>query len=164
MNDNYTDILNYYLKISKLIKGGIMFQYVYNEHFNDLLKDIYNIIKLSDNDSKTDIIFKKFVEVGNMTDAIQYMCLPNKVISDTLYYKQSSNIKLTLLAKTLYSTSGTQFKDFLKWQVNVIIRDGKIDIKQEFIKWRTYVHNNDPIGKNYPVNLRDIEETFNNLE
>lgn len=57
-------------------------------------------------------------------------------VSDILFFKQCGDMDLTLMAKYIYSISGTKFNDFLKLQVKVILEQGEIDIKKEYTDWK----------------------------
>lgn len=148
MNDNISkteDAYDNIIRAAKLLKTGVLYQVAYNKNnFINYISNLANKCIIKDDDSKVDIIFKEFVLLGNMSNTIAYNGVPNNVVSDTLFFRQSSDIELTLLAKSLYFISGTKFKDFLQWQINVILKNNKIDIKQEYINWRLSIGDDNP--------------------
>lgn len=153
MDDNYLILNATYennIMLAKLLKTGILYQCVYNNKFSDFLSELTNKCKYNNKDNETDFIFKSFILAGNMTNTMIFTKLPNKKISDTLFFKQSSDIEITFLAKIIYFESNTKFKDFLQWQINVILRDKKIDIKHEYIMWHYSITDREP-------NLHGIE-------
>ena len=147
MNNNNISIDEKYnntIQLAKLIKGGFLYHYLYNKDSIDQVLALANKYQIKDDDNETDKIFKSFVLFGNMSDTIKYTGYPNKKISDIIFFKQSSNINLTLLAKTLYFISGTKFKDFLQWQIKVILQDNKINIEEEYIKYNSSFDDDNP--------------------
>lgn len=132
--------------VAKMLKDGVLYQSLFNrnEFFRCLIK-LSDKCKFTENDSKTEKIFKAYCLCGNMADCIKRTGCLNGEISDTLFFKKSEDIEITLLAKSMYVANGTKYKEFLEWQVNVILEKGEIDIKEEYRKWRISLFGEDEI-------------------
>lgn len=146
--------------VASLLKSGVLF----SNHSEDFPERMLSLIKkctIQPTDDRTTQIFKYYLmsgSVGNFNKS-----RPIKVkkgeLSDTLFYKQANDIEITLLAKILYSECGTPFNEFLKWQVNVILKQGFIDVENEFIKFWDY---NDITGKDVSkMTIQELDEIHN---
>lgn len=129
---------NQFLAISRFCSSGIIGTNDYTQDFFDAFVNILNKCAINKNDDRKTEIFKSFIIYGGMTNTIKetHNRFCNKEISDTLFYKQVDDIEITLLAKMLYFDSGTKYKDFLKWQIDVILINHKINVKDEYLKWK----------------------------
>lgn len=123
--------------IAAIFSTGILLTNEVNFEFMDMLNDMKNKCQPSPTDDRTTSIFKTYIRCGGMTNTIKYThnSMSQKEISDTLFYKQSNDIYITLLAKLMYSQSGTKRQGFLNHQIDIICSQGYIDIKEEYIKW-----------------------------
>lgn len=128
----YNDFINY----TKSFKYGLLNTINNDITLPDKLINTAKQCQIEKTDNKTDYIFKSFCLCGNMSDCMKETHLTNTEISDTIFFKQSSNINITLLAKALYCVSNTKFKEFLEWQIKVILEYGEIDINAEYKKWK----------------------------
>lgn len=162
MSKHITDseAFNNQIVIAKLLKGGLLYQLNYNDAIIDVFMNIANKCKIDNKpiskQEQTDHIFKCFCLFGNMSDCLKYTYYDNKTISDTLFFKQCSDIQITLLAKSLYYVSGTKFQEFLKWQIEIILQYGYINIREEYKKWKISIHGIEE--------LKDIENMIKNID
>lgn len=127
------------LILAKILRSGILNQINQNRNILKQLQDYANKYQVYDKDDKINYIFKSFVINGNNRELMKdykTFYANNKYISDVLFFRQSSDIELTLLAKAIYAVSGTPYKDFLLRQVEILSQNNIIDIKHEYIIWR----------------------------
>lgn len=130
--------------IGKIIKSGIL-KYDINS-LVDILKRIQEECCIQESDDETTRIFKMFIVYGQVKHVASRLKIKYEKVSDVLFFKKCENDFLTLIAKYLYSISGTEFQEFLKIQVEVAFQTGMLDVKQEYIKWRMKIYK-DEINK-----------------
>lgn len=85
----------------------------------------------------TDIIFKEYVTYGNLSvinDKYKYKKVLDIKPSDILFYRQCSNVGITILAKIMYLNTNKSM-EFLKHQIDILIKNANIDIYEEHIKF-----------------------------
>lgn len=132
---------NQFLAISKFCSSGIIGTDDYTPDFFNAFINILNKCIINDSDDRKTKIFKTFIICGGMSNTIKetHNEFCNNEISDTLFFKQVDDIEITLLAKMLYLNNGTKYKEFLERQINIILINHKINIKDEYIKWKLSV-------------------------
>lgn len=127
--------LNKQLEIAKILRTGILFDIQKDDIILNQLKEYAHKYQIKETDNTIEKIFKSFVIHGNNHELIKKYNYNNNYISDVLFFRQVKDINLTLLAKSVYAVSGSPYKDFLIWQIKVILDIGEINIKNEYIKW-----------------------------
>ncbi len=132
--------MNYY-DIANLLKSGIISSL--NNETIDYLKHIQQLCIPSKDDTNTDKIFKEYIKSGKLTalgNKYRYSIKPQ--VSDILFYRQCSNTELTILAKIMYLNTNKNL-EFVKWQVDILIKNGYIDIYEEHIKFKKHKYPDD---------------------
>lgn len=119
-----------------MLKNGIIASHNITPDYIETISALEQNYKITDDDNEITRVFKALIINGNMKDTVNYLDMKPDKVSDILFYKQTEDINLTLLAKAVYMVSGTKYKDFLKWQIDVILKEGNIDIKEQYIKWK----------------------------
>lgn len=131
--------VNEQLKLAKILRTGILNRINQDSSILQQLKEYSAKYHIKETDSDTEKVFKSFVINGNNHELIKKYGFIGSSISDILFFRQVEDITLTLLAKSIYAVSGSPYKDFLIWQIEVILKDGKINIKDEYRKWLTSI-------------------------
>lgn len=136
-----------YITIAKSLRGGLFM------NFNPietpiLLINLYNKCQINDCDDIVDKIFKSLILAGNIMDATKLInslgfrtdknraFIPTDV-SDFIFYKQSTDTEISIFAKSIYYHT-CQNKEFLKWQIDKLIKDGSFDYDEEMKKYLEY--------------------------
>lgn len=140
MNINYSII-------AKSLRGGLFTDFDADNTPSTLVY-LYNKCQINEIDDLIDKVFKSLVITGNIMDATKYInqigCRTEKNrkfiptdISDCIFYKQSSDVEITILAKFIYSYT-CQNKGFLQWQIYKLIKDGSFNYDEESNKYQLY--------------------------
>lgn len=127
--------LNNQLELAKILRTGILNKINQDNSILEQLKEYSTKYQIKETDSSIEKVFKSFVINGNNHELVKKYDYIGSTVSDILFFRQVDDINLTLLAKSIYAVSGSPYKDFLLWQINVILRDGAINIKNEYKKW-----------------------------
>jgi len=136
--------------------------YDYNCYVFD--SDKYRKLNIQRTDTYKDIMFKAYILLyGNTTDTIKTLrhneikmpgknvlmkYIETKDLADLLYYDRGNDIDITLVAKMLnfYAHRNDMF---LKWQIEVILIHGDIDMQKECIEFLELNENRDFRYENY---------------
>lgn len=141
--------------LAKLYKTGIL-KYEFENIFDEL-KAMQELIEIKESDSKIERVFKYYIIFGNIPEVRKATGIKDDEISDILFFKKCKDINLTFYAKLIYAISGTKFYAFMKWQVEAMEKNGDIDVRDEYIKWRKASYEKDE--KIYgPVSMDEIIE------
>lgn len=146
--------------LGKIIRSGALRCDI--EELCQVLEFVKQKCEVQENDDLTTKVFKLFIVYGKITDICGMVELKQTEISDILFYKRCSDIKLTLWAKYIYSISGTKFCNFLKKQVEVILEKGDIDVKQEYLEWRKEIFKEEL--ENGSITLEEIIRARDKIE
>lgn len=128
MDRDNTDI------VARIIKAGALRCNLWK--LMEVLSSYQEKCKIQKDDDLITKVFKYFIVYGRISDICSLVGMSQDKISDILFFKQCGDIELTLMAKYIYSISGTKFNAFLKLQVKVILEQGKVDIKKEYTEWK----------------------------
>lgn len=128
MDKDTTDI------VARVIKAGALRCNLWA--LGEVLSSYQEKCKVQEDDDIVTKVFKYFIVYGRIADICGLVGLTQDKVSDILFFKQCGDMDLTLMAKYIYSISGTKFNDFLKLQVKVILEQGEIDIKKEYTDWK----------------------------
>lgn len=130
--DNFDTLI----KKTKFAREGLLLQLARD---NDALIDEYRSLAkkclILDDDDETEYIFKTFILCGGMKNMVDQTRMQSNKISDTIFYKRSKDIDITLFAKSLYYTGRTSFKGYLEYIINKIIENGDVDMEEEYKKY-----------------------------
>lgn len=115
------------------------------EFNNEYIRNCVNVLNkcpVKTEDSEIMKVFKAFIFHGNPSDTNR--ALNNRYgasgVSDIIFFRQCEDIEITLVAKAIYAYSGTKYSPFLKIQVEKILKDGEICIRDEYAKWWASKH------------------------
>lgn len=126
--------LDYY-SFAKILQNGIID--VVSDDTIEYLKSLKKLCRISNTDTMTDMIFKEYVTYGNLSainDKYRYTKKLDIKPSDILFYRQCSNVEITILAKIMYLNTNKNM-EFLKYQIEILMKNGYIDIYEEHIKF-----------------------------
>ena len=124
------------MKKVKFAREGLLLQLAYDN--NGIIEEYRSLAKkclILDDDDETERIFKTFILCGGMKNMVDQTGMQSTKISDTIFYKRSKDIEITLFAKSLYYTGRTSFKGYLEYIINKIIENGDVDMEEEHKKF-----------------------------
>lgn len=123
--------------ISYFFRSGIFAESEFDSSVFTKIVEIKNKCIFDVHDTRTNQLFKAFIYYGGKQDVInkELKTKPNE-LSDTIFFKQADDIEITLMAKFLYSLTTKSFREFLDWQVDVILENNKINVRHEYINWK----------------------------
>lgn len=107
---------------------------------SDYLFHLMNILKITEQDSEIDILFKLYIQNGNQKNTvkaikersdIEWLYDSNR-LSDILFYNYSSNLEVTILAKVLYYKN-TKY-DFAIEQANALMASKDLSTLKKLIQ------------------------------
>ena len=124
------------LLIANILKSRILL-------YKDIDKILYDVMNLqcdympcqNENKNDVDFIFKLYLFYGKVADIVRITRKNYNQITDILVCGKSKDIILTLLVKAMYSLTNSKYSDFLKIQVDLIIKNHDIDIRQTYIDY-----------------------------
>lgn len=126
--------LDYY-SLAKILQHGII-SFI-DDNTIEYLKYLKNMCIVLNTDTITDTVFKEYVTYGNLqyvNDKYKYKKVLDIKPSDIIFYRQCSSVEITILAKTMYLNTNKNM-EFLKHQIEFLIKNGYIDIYEEHVKY-----------------------------
>lgn len=123
--------------ISYFFRSGIFAEGEFDSSVFTKIVELKNKCVYDAHDTRTNQLFKAFIYYGgNQTAINKELKTKPKELSNVIFFKQSDDIEITLMAKFIYSLTSKEFREFLNWQVDVILEHNKIDVRHEYIKWK----------------------------
>lgn len=146
--------------VGKIIKSGALRCDINN--LCNVLESYQNRFRPCEDDDETTKVFKNYVIFGNAEEVSRTTGVKPDKVRDILFYKTCEDFELTLMAKYIYSVSGTKYNSFLKRQVDIMFREGSINVKQEYLKWKLEAHE-DKTNAGH-ISIDDIKMSIENID
>lgn len=116
--------------ICSFLSTGICKSKQLNQHTLDSLIIAINCLQAKDTDGRTEYIFKTFLICGSVNETINYTHndISHNELVNTIVYKQTNDIFLTVMGKYLFYKRSPHYKEVLRKQIESALNNGFIDL------------------------------------
>lgn len=116
--------------ICSFLSTGICNSKQLNQHTIESLVAAINIRQPKEEDGRIEFIFKTFITCGGVNETIKHThnSISHNELVNTIVYKQTNDIFLTVIGKYLFYKRSHHYQGILKRQIDSAINNGFIDI------------------------------------
>lgn len=116
--------------ICSFLSTGICKNKQLNQHTLDSLVVAINCLQAKETDGRTEYIFKTFLICGSVNETIKYTHnnISHEELVNTIVYKQTNNIFLTVIGKYLFYKRSPHYNKILRKQIESALNNGFIDL------------------------------------